>query len=137
MTYRLPVDELVRRYRAGESTISLGRAFGVERKAVARRLVVAGVKLRRGAPRGNKNRKKPEGPLFYDHDYLATHDRGHKNCRVHRAYWEACRGPIPEGWVVHHKDGVKQNNAIENLECMSWEDHSRLHLTARTSSEVR
>lgn len=30
--------------------------------------------------------------------------------------------------VVHHKDGNKLNNAIENLELMSLSDHSRMHM---------
>jgi len=29
--------------------------------------------------------------------------------------------------VVHHKDGNKRNNSIENLELMNRADHSRLH----------
>ena len=135
MTYRLPVDEIVERYKAGENTTALGRVFGVNRRVIARRLRAAGVKVRMGTP-GNRNRKKPEGPLFFDHGYLATHDRNHKNVRVHRACWEARRGAIPNGWVVHHDDGDKRNNNIENLECMSWAAHSRLHMLERYSREV-
>jgi len=35
--------------------------------------------------------------------------------------------------VVHHKDGNKSNNNIENLEIMSRSDHSRLHAPTKTS----
>lgn len=31
--------------------------------------------------------------------------------------------------VVHHKDGDKHNNKIENLEVMSRSEHTRLHAT--------
>lgn len=36
-------------------------------------------------------------------------------------------GNIPRGWVVHHVDGVKTNNDIDNLEAMSQKDHIRVH----------
>ena len=38
--------------------------------------------------------------------------------------------------IVHHKDGNKHNNSIENLEVMSVSNHSRLHTkTGRTYVE--
>jgi hypothetical protein len=45
--------------------------------------------------------------------------------------WEATNGPIPEGFVVHHKDENKINNAIENLELKEWGEHSAHHNTGR------
>lgn len=33
--------------------------------------------------------------------------------------------------IVHHKDGNKLNNAIENLEIMSRSEHARLHTAGR------
>ena len=44
----LPVDEIVKRYEAGERTAVLGRAYGVHRVTVWRRLRAAGVALRYG-----------------------------------------------------------------------------------------
>lgn len=37
--------------------------------------------------------------------------------------------------VVHHKDGDKSNNEIENLELMSLSEHTRQHRTGNTPSE--
>lgn len=37
--------------------------------------------------------------------------------------------------VVHHKDGDKSNNKIENLELMSLSEHTRQHQTGNTPSE--
>lgn len=37
--------------------------------------------------------------------------------------------------VVHHKDGDKSNNSIENLEVMTLSEHSRFHMTGKKLSE--
>ena len=39
-----------------------------------------------------------------------------KQVRAHRFVWEALVGEIPEGMVINHLDGNKQNNCIDNLE---------------------
>jgi hypothetical protein len=49
------------------------------------------------------------------------------NKMLHRLIWEKIHGPIPPYHVIHHKDGNKLNNSIDNLECLSQSEHSRLH----------
>ena len=51
----------------------------------------------------------------------------YKRKYCHRLIWEQDIGPIPEGYDIHHKDGNKLNNLLENLECLSKADHMRLH----------
>ena len=45
----------------------------------------------------------------------------------HRMVWEHYKGEIPKDHVIHHKNGDKLNNSLENLECLIRSDHSRLH----------
>ena len=45
----------------------------------------------------------------------------------HRWVWEQAYGPIPDGYVVHHVDGNRQNNDLSNLTLMTPSDHSQLH----------
>lgn len=45
----------------------------------------------------------------------------------HRYVWEKTYGKIPDGLDVHHKNGVKTDNRLENLELLSREDHRRHH----------
>ena len=46
----------------------------------------------------------------------------------HRYIWEQAYGKLPEGWVIHHLNGEKKDNRIENLMAMPrgrhWSDHS-------------
>ncbi len=46
---------------------------------------------------------------------------------VHRLVWEEQFGVIPKGMDIHHKDGNKLNNKIENLECLSRKEHGGKH----------
>ena len=44
----------------------------------------------------------------------------------HVLVWEQHNGPIPEGYQIHHIDGDKSNNSIENLQLVSALDHKRI-----------
>jgi len=46
---------------------------------------------------------------------------------VHRAVWEHCHGPIPKGYIIHHRNGDTTDHRIENLECMTPREHVYLH----------
>jgi hypothetical protein len=41
----------------------------------------------------------------------------------HRAIWEAAYGPLPKGHVVHHINGDKHDNRIENLMAGTQAEH--------------
>lgn len=59
--------------------------------------------------------------------YISTGNE-YNNQLLHRLlfmkYW---RTDIPEGYVIHHKDGNKLNNCTMNLQLVKNEEHSRLH----------
>lgn len=45
----------------------------------------------------------------------------------HRLVIRAAGIEIPSGYIVHHKDGSKRNNNLDNLEVMSVGEHTKLH----------
>lgn len=45
----------------------------------------------------------------------------------HRKVWRESYGEIPKGFHIHHKDGNKLNNSIENLELVSISEHLSNH----------
>lgn len=50
-----------------------------------------------------------------------------KNRMEHVVVWESHFGKIPEGYQIHHKDGNKLNNDIENLQLVTPLEHKRIH----------
>lgn len=46
---------------------------------------------------------------------------------MHRYVWQHYFGPIPEGHQVHHKNHLRADNAIENLELQLSVEHAKHH----------
>lgn len=63
------------------------------------------------------------GELFY---LCGTYFQ-HNGKRLHRTVWEYYNGPVPKGCHVHHIDGDRSNNNIENLFCETASQHESYH----------
>lgn len=59
------------------------------------------------------------------------------NQRLHRLIWEKAYGSIPKGHHIHHKDGNRLNNSLENLECISHAEHLSLHMKVNSEKVHR
>lgn len=58
-----------------------------------------------------------------------------KTLDEHRLVWIKAYGEIPKGYVIHHIDGDKTNNSLDNLECLPLSEHSRIHQLGNHMSE--
>lgn len=56
--------------------------------------------------------------------------------RLHRAVWEYYNGGIPSGYHIHHIDGNKENNHIDNLMMLDPCEHLRLHGAKLTDEQI-
>jgi len=81
----------------------------------------------------NKNRR-----YLMTNGYIQCTDV-EKNIYVyeHRYVWEKHYGSIPEGLVIHHKDGDRTNNTIINLELMTKQKHDKLTLEHNVKKNIR
>lgn len=58
---------------------------------------------------------------------ITSTKEGNARKLLHRLIWEDFYGEIPEGYVIHHKNGNKQDNCILNLQLMDEKEHLSLH----------
>lgn len=54
---------------------------------------------------------------------------GKKQLYLHRYVYETEVGVIPDGYDIHHKDGNKANNDLNNLELLTKKEHRQAHMT--------
>jgi endogenous inhibitor of DNA gyrase (YacG/DUF329 family) len=77
---------------------------------------------------GRLYRRYPDSP----HSHLQRYySRAGGHNFLHRDVWEHFYGAIPPGHHIHHKNGNHLDNSIENLECLSCEEHHAKHFEGR------
>ena len=70
-------------------------------------------------------RKDTHKPTKKGYVRLLQKGMGHKF--EHILVWEKYFGKVPEGYQIHHIDGNKENNNIENLQLVTPMEHKRIH----------
>lgn len=58
-----------------------------------------------------------------------------KRERLHCYVWRYYNGEIPKGFHIHHIDGNKQHNTIDNLSCIPQSQHAKHHGQIRAEKE--
>lgn len=138
----------------GFGTTELAEMFGVCSATIASRLKMAGVVLRtnkeaqrlrstlckstgENSYRWTGGRKYNRGYVeIYRPDHYRANQKGY--VREHILVWEAHNNKkVPKGWVVHHYNGIKDDNRPENLFAMPNKDHSRKELGSEYKKKIR
>ena len=114
-------EMMYEQYVEGFSLAEVGKMFGVTRQSVYTMFKCRELELR----------KKKVLPLqFFNQEKFTIMNTGYYRSTfkernlMHRYVWEFYNGKIKDGYDIHHIDGDKTNNKIENLECMKKEEHS-------------
>ena len=74
--------------------------------------------------------------LLGDIDRLQTYRRFRSEAE-HRYVWQQERGELPQGYVIHHLNGLKGDNRIENLCAMPRSEHDTKHIVTELQRRIR
>lgn len=89
---------------------------------------------------GDKNpawkggRYKSQGYVFI---YAENGKPKKRHQREHIVIWEKTYGKLPKGWVIHHLNGIRDDNRIENLFGLPRAGHSRIELGEAYKKRIR
>ena len=118
-------------HRKKMSEIAKERGLGkhIRTKAIKKKMYTPerAEKLSRALKNNNnskgKTHKNARG-FYIDKGYKRV---GNEGIPEHRLVWEKEMGSIPEGNQVHHINGNRLDNNINNLVCISCSEHTKLH----------
>lgn len=123
-------EEKLRRYEDNHRGICIDCGKSVIRRSI--RCRVCDNKARTGYFLGDKNPNWRGGKTRWNgYVYLrvgSTEERHHAYRGEHIVVWEKANDkPLPRGWVVHHFNGIRDDNRIENLVAMPMGRHNNIN----------
>ncbi len=131
---KLNVDNLKQLYREGFSLLEIALKSGVNVWTIKQRLKATEVKIRSAkerAVRGDKHyhwRGGKTEKMGYVLLYMPNHPRALSGyVREHIWVWEKTYGkPVPRNHLIHHLNGIKNDNRPENLVAIKRGTHASL-----------
>lgn len=115
-------DQCYEMYLDGLSLEQVAKEIGVTRQCVYKAFKKRGLQLR------GVNFRPYQ---FYDGKKFTLRNNGYyslttdKRTLMHRYVWEKEKYTIPKDYDIHHINGIKSDNRIENLECISKSEHTK------------
>jgi len=59
---------------------------------------------------------------------IFSDEQGNRTNKYEHVFiYEERFGPKPKGYIIHHIDGDRANNSLDNLELLTYADHLRTH----------
>ncbi len=95
--------------------------------------------LREGPDSGNWKGGRSLDKHGYVHVLIPREERKGRRYRAeHMVVWEKANGkPVPKGWIVHHLNGVRDDNRLENLVGLPRKEHSSWTLVELAQKRIR
>lgn len=151
----IDINELIRLYKdEGLGSPELAKRYHLNPASIRNYLLRSGITLRtnkeaqalrsvQGKSRGSNSSRWGGGKKMnrgYVEIFKPDHHRADVKgyVREHILVWEmAQRKPVPNGWVIHHYNGIKDDNRPENLFAFSNSEHSRKELGDEYKKRIR
>lgn len=115
-------DEAYKVYLEGYSLDQVAQQLNVTRQCVFKAFKKRGFMLR-GVNYQPKQVYDGKTFTLRNHGYFSLTTG--KRTLMHRYVWEKEKGAIPDNYDIHHLNGIKSDNRIENLECLSKSEHTK------------
>lgn len=115
-------DEAYKVYLQGYSLDQVAQQLNVTRQCVFKAFKKRGFMLR-GVNYQPKQVYDGKTFTLRNHGYFSLTTG--KRTLMHRYVWEKEKGSIPDNYDIHHLNGIKSDNRIENLECLSKSEHTK------------
>ena len=142
---KLSSEKLKEMYESGLCIPEIAKKFGCSKTLVRKRFFEFGIPIRSvseaiklGYKMGARKRMCGKNhPLWraertMQAGYVYIFPGIGKRIREHRYIWEQSNGKIPSGCIIHHLNGIKTDNRIENLCMVTRANHSANHAPERT-----
>lgn len=129
----MKTKEMYELYQKGYSLEKVGKSYGVTRQSVYSRFKRKGLRMR-------SLKRKPF--IIVDGLKFTINKNGYYECTtidrlmLHNYNWEKVNGKIPNGYELHHKDLVKINNKIYNLQLVTPSEHTKIHSVLKNGSST-
>ena len=81
--------------------------------------------------------KQPDGYVRYYPEGCGGRNNRRPYVLYHRYVWEQAFGSLPIGWQVHHLNGDKSDNRLENLKAMPAKEHYSLSWVIALQERIR
>ena len=124
----LDIDLIISLYKNGMSLDNLAKRFNCSTMPIVKILKKNNIERRAFHSFGKDNPKWRGGRFLHKGDGYMRRSINGKKIREHHYIWiQANQMPVPKGCIIHHKNGIKTDNRIENLVLLPEGYHHSLH----------